>query len=88
MLSDFKGTPHEARGAGSKKLAKFHNTGKDPAYARAELYIGDEFWSKLGPRDPPVSVNTFQGHVWKLKVEGITVITWTIGKEEKYSFSI
>lgn len=88
FLLEFKGIPHENRPAGPKKLARFVNTGKNSAYAKAELYIGDEFWNKLGHRDPPVSVNTFEGHIWKLKVNGITLISWQIGKDEKYTFSV
>jgi hypothetical protein len=62
-----------------RKSAVFENTGANPEYRTAELYYTDQFWSKFGPDDPVVSVNTYDGHVWNVKVDGKVVQTWTIG---------
>lgn len=66
-----------------KKTAIFANTGTNPAYEKAELYYEDQFWSKLGHGDGEVSVNTYDGHVWNVKVDGKVVKTWTIGGVKK-----
>ena len=55
------------------------NSGVNPAFDDAELFYGDDmFWSNLGKGDPAVSVNTFPGHVWIVKVRGVVVQKWTI----------
>jgi hypothetical protein len=65
----------------NKKTAKFTNKGTNPAYANAELFYGDDmFWSKLGKGEPSVSVNTYPGHIWSLKVNGDVVKKWVINK--------
>jgi hypothetical protein len=62
-----------------KKVASFVNKGGNPIYDNAELFFGDDmFWSKLGKGDPAVSVNTYPGHVWMLKVNGKVVKKWAI----------
>jgi prolyl 4-hydroxylase len=73
-----------------KKTAVFSNQGTNPSYNQAELWYGDEmFWAKLGKGDPSVSVNTYPGHVWTLKVNGEVVKKWAITeKENEYSFAI
>ncbi|KAI2514015.1 prolyl 4-hydroxylase alpha-subunit [Fragilaria crotonensis] len=66
-----------------KKVVTFSNVGGDPTYDNAELFYGDEmFWSKLGKGSPSVSVNTYPGHVWNLKVRGEVVKTWTIKADD------
>jgi hypothetical protein len=62
-----------------KKTAIFSNTGQRPEYRAAELYYENQFWSKLGAGDPEVSVNTYDGHVWNVQVDGKVVKTWKIG---------
>jgi len=66
-----------------KKTALFVNTNENPDFQNAELYYEDQFWAKLGHGDPEAFVNTFDGHVWHLKVNGAIVKTWTIGGSEK-----
>jgi len=44
----------------------------------AEMYFENTFWAKFGPEDPPVYVNTYEGHTWNVKVEGKVVKTWVI----------
>eukprot|EP00536_Pseudo-nitzschia_multiseries_P008739 jgi/Psemu1/257491/estExt_Genewise1Plus.C_2280034 len=56
----------------------FTNSGKDPNMDRAELFYEDTFWGKFGKDDPDLSVNTYDGHVWNVKVDGKTVKTWVI----------
>jgi len=63
----------------SRKItAVFSNSGEDPSMDRAELFYIDTFWGKLGKGDPKLSVNTFEGHVWNVNVDGKVVKTWTI----------
>eukprot|EP00339_Tiarina_fusa_P021934 CAMPEP_0117010004 /NCGR_PEP_ID=MMETSP0472-20121206/8932_1 /TAXON_ID=693140 ORGANISM="Tiarina fusus, Strain LIS" /NCGR_SAMPLE_ID=MMETSP0472 /ASSEMBLY_ACC=CAM_ASM_000603 /LENGTH=630 /DNA_ID=CAMNT_0004712435 /DNA_START=85 /DNA_END=1977 /DNA_ORIENTATION=+ len=61
--------------------ATFKNSGSDPTMAGAELYYEDQFWGKLGRNDPVLRANTFQGHVWNVKVGGNVVKTWKIQNE-------
>ena len=62
-------------------VATFRNTGKDPTMAGAELRYTDQHWGNLGHGDPPMSANTYQGHVWNIYVNGQVVKSFTI--EEK-----
>ena len=61
-----------------KISATFENKGNNPVFDKAELFYEDMFWGKLGKGDPVLSVNTFEGHVWNVKVGGKTVKTWTM----------
>ena len=66
------------------RVVTFQNTGGNPAFDSAKLFYGDDmFWSKLGKGDPSVSVNTYPGHVWNLKVDGEVVKTWKIKVGDK-----
>ena len=56
----------------------FINSGKNESMDNAELFYIDTFWGKLGKGDPNLSVNTYQGHTWNVKVDGKTVNTWVI----------
>lgn len=79
----------EAESEFVKKTAVFSNTGQNPEYRAAELYYENQFWSKLGHGDPDVSVNTYDGHVWNVQVDGKVVMTWTIGgSQTKFAFKI
>ena len=49
---------------------------------KAELFFEDQFWGKMGPDDTELAVNTYQGHVWNVKVDGKVVKTWTIKEED------
>lgn len=62
----------------TKVSGKFMNSGKDSSMDNAELFYEDTFWGKLGKGDPSLSVNTFEGHVWNVKVGGKIVKTWII----------
>jgi hypothetical protein len=68
---------------------QFSNTGTDPTMAEAQLFYQDQFWGKLGPSDPVLSANTYEGHVWNIMVDGRVVKTWRIaekdGKEQTFS---
>jgi hypothetical protein len=63
-------------------VATFKNSGADPATAGAVLYYYDgskeSFWGELGLEDPPISINTYPTHVWRLKVGETILKEWTI----------
>ena len=62
--------------------ARFRNTGKDPEMADAFLYYGeDRQWGPLTYPGPEIGVNTYEGHVWNVKVDGKTVKSWTISEK-------
>lgn len=66
-------------------LATFRNQGSDPTLNEAQLYYfdgrSDSLWGELSPNDPPISVNTFKGHVWRVKVGDTVRHTWKIEQE-------
>jgi hypothetical protein len=72
----------------TKITATFKNSGSDPTMAGAELYYEDQFWGKLGRDEPALRANTFQGHVWNVKVGGNIVKTWKVqdkdGEEQDF----
>lgn len=69
--------------------ATFRNTGRDPAFAKAELYYDqDTLWGKLGHDDPDLGANTFEGHRWDVKVDGKIVKTWVVEKGDIQVFEI
>ncbi len=69
--------------------ATFRNTGRDPAFANAELFYDKEtFWGKLGHKDPDLGANTFEGHRWDVKVDGKIVKTWVVDKEDMQVFEV
>jgi hypothetical protein len=47
--------------------AVFRNTGKDPKFAQAKLYFQETYWGEFSHEDPPLNVNTFEGHEWNIK---------------------
>jgi hypothetical protein len=63
-------------------VASFKNSGTNPATVGAALYYYDGatemFWGDLGPEDPPISINTYPTHVWRLKVGDTLVKEWRI----------
>jgi len=71
-----------------QKNAKFVNTKSDERMRHAQLFFQDTFWGKYGFDDPPLGVNTFQGHQWHVQVDGKVVKSFTIGKEKKQEFHI
>jgi hypothetical protein len=68
-------------------IALFLNPGDNPAFDTAELFFEDQFFAKL-PVNKPVEVRTFEGNVWRVKVNGETIKTWKIGKKLQYSFQL
>jgi hypothetical protein len=84
--------PAKTTNVPKKLLATFRNGGtkyNNPT-AKIEVYYGETgFFGKLGPNDPPVSVNTYEGHVWNIKVNDSVVETFVIKSEpEVQEFSI
>jgi hypothetical protein len=70
-------------------LAEFRNTGDDPTLDEAELYYNDDtYFGKLGRQDPPIRVNTFEGHVWNVKVHGQTQRTFVIEDKPRQVFKV
>ena len=67
-------------------VATFRNDGVDPALENAKLYFHDgntdSLWGNLGHNDPPLSINTYKGHVWKLKVGEEVKKIWTIDTDQ------
>jgi hypothetical protein len=47
----------------------------------AKLYFQDQFWGELGFNDPPLGINTYEGHVWNVMVDGKVVKTWQISEK-------
>lgn len=68
--------------------ATFSNSGKDVALKAAGLYYEDTFWGGLGHGDPPLSVHTYPGHKWNVKVGDQTVKTFIIGGDDPQEYVI
>ena len=68
--------------------ATFSNTGSNPSYKSADLYFQDTFWGHLGFNDPPLSVNTYEGHQWNIYVDGKPVKQWVINKDPVQQFRL
>ena len=57
----------------------FTNTGKDPRLDNAELFYQNKFWTKIWKGGEPVSVNTYEGHVWNIRTaEGEVIQSFEI----------
>jgi hypothetical protein len=69
--SDLSETDQTGDGDSAASIeAIFRNSGKDERFRNAELYYDEAgFFGKLGFDDPPISVNTYSGHVWNIKDE-------------------
>ncbi|CAJ1909421.1 unnamed protein product [Cylindrotheca closterium] len=61
--------------------AVFQNTGEHEQMKNAKLHYENQFWGDLGPNDPALSVNTYEGHVWNIFVDGKIVKTWNISEK-------
>ena len=70
--------------------ATFSNSQKDANMQKAKLFYQDKYWSDIGFDDPPSSVNTYEGHVWNVQVDGAVVKTWRISEKQglQQEFSI
>lgn len=71
-----------------QKKASFSNTQKDESMRNAKLYFQDTFWGNLGFGDPPLNVNTYEGHQWNVKVDEKTVKTFVIDKRAQQPYTI
>lgn len=72
----------------AKKHVTFVNEQDKPEMEKAELFYEDSFWAKLGAADPPQAVNSYEGQVWNVKVEGKIVKTFVVSKEAKQVYTI
>lgn len=66
--------------------AVFTNSGKDPRAKNAELFYETTRWGNLGHGDPPVSVGSFPGHRWFVKVGDTVIKEFVIGNDEVQEF--
>ena len=71
-----------------QKKASFSNSQKDETMRNAKLYFQDTFWGNLGFGDPPLNVNTYEGHQWNVKVDEKTVKTFVIDKRAQQPYAI
>ena len=71
-------TPSEFR----QIKATFSNSGKDEGMKNAKLYFQDQFWSDIGFDDSSSKVNTYEGHVWNVQVDGKVVKSWSITEKK------
>jgi hypothetical protein len=62
--------------------ARFQNSGKDEKLNHAKLFYEDKFWGDLGPNDPKIGVNTFEGHTWNVKVGDEVVKSFQIKEKD------
>jgi len=80
--------PEEPKATPAFKEVKgeFRNTGKDPRFnERTEVFWSDTtFFGKLGPSDPPVNVNTYEGHEWNIKVDGEILKTFKVAGDKEH----
>jgi hypothetical protein len=82
-----RNTNNQQETSGPKQLlAIFTNTGEDPAFTHADLYFQDSFWGKFGHGDPPLSVNTYEGHEWNVMVDGQVMKTWIIDTRDRQEY--
>ena len=69
--------------------AEFRNSGTNPGMIEAELYYNDDdFFGKLGPKEKPIQVNTYEGHKWNIKVNGKVQKTFEITSEARQFFEV
>jgi len=71
-----------------KKHAMFTNRGDDSRFKNAKLHFQDTFWGDLGFGDPPLAVNTYEGHVWNVMVDGKTLQSFVIDKRPDQAYFI
>lgn len=67
--------------------ATFRNTGRDPALAKAELYYEQTRWGNIGSGDPPISVGSFTGHRWFVKVGDKVMMKFVVGTDDVQEFA-
>jgi len=67
--------------------ATFKNTGANPQLAKAELYYETTRWGNIGHGDPPISVGSFTGHRWFVKVGDKVMKEMVIGRDPVQEFT-
>jgi len=66
--------------------AVFRNTGANPKFAKAELYYElEQKWGDFSHGSEPLSVNTYEGHVWNVKNPdtGEVLQRWVVAGNKK-----
>ena len=64
----------------------FLNSGDNPEYNDATLYFDEGgYWGKLTP-GARLAANTYEGHLWNVKVNDVIVKTWVIGADDQQKF--
>ena len=67
--------------------ATFRNTGSNVQLQKAELYYETTRWGNIGHGDPPISVGTFTGHRWFVKVGDTVMKELVIGEDDVQEFN-
>ena len=67
--------------------ATFRNTGANPQLQKAELYYETTRWGNIGHGDPAISVGSFTGHRWYVKVGDTVMKEMVIGKNSVQEFT-
>ncbi|GMH83131.1 hypothetical protein TL16_g09493 [Triparma laevis f. inornata] len=63
----------------------FKNRGNDATFKNGVLFYEESFWGNLHPGQQH-SVNSFEGHIWNVKVNDKVVKTWIVGKDKVQVF--
>lgn len=93
-----KGKARDAKRAGKSKKKKapaepqpltatFKNTGNNPQLEKAELYYETTRWGNIGHGDPAISVGSFTGHRWFVRVGDKVMKEMVIGKKPVQEFT-
>lgn len=77
-----------ALAAGEPKplTATFRNTGTNVQLQKAELYYETTRWGNIGHGDPPISVGSFTGHRWFVRVGDTVMKEMVIGEDDVQEF--
>lgn len=67
--------------------ATFKNTGNNPQLKNAELYYENTRWGNIGHGDPAISVGSFTGHRWFVRVGDKVMKEMVIGKKPVQEFT-
>ena len=67
--------------------ATFRNTSSNVQLQKAELYYETTRWGNIGHGDPPISVGTFTGHRWFVKVGDTVMKELVIGTDDVQEFT-
>lgn len=77
----------KVKGEPKPLTATFRNTGTNPQLQKAELYYETTRWGNIGHGDPPISVGTFTGHRWFIKVGETAMKELVIGEDAVQEFT-